>query len=438
VKNTDSRIPANFSSLSKVPSTTGIYFFSKGSKHLYIGKSINIRARLKSHFENAKIASSKADAYVQRSDNISWIVTDSEFKALLLESKYIQKYKPRYNVRWRDDKSFLYIKITIKDQYPKILITRRETDKKALYFGPFSSVKIIRNILKEIRRVFPFCMQKNITSRACFYAKIHLCKPCPNVIEKTEHSDEKVKLQKCYRKNIRGVIKVLDGSSELILKSLYYSLNKLKELEKYEEAIPVRESILRLERMITIRKFDEEVIEQYNQSERQLTALMQLLNKYLKLSTLLRIECYDMSTLTFENSTASMVVFTDGLSDKKEYKRFKIKSEAQSDFEMFDEVLRRRFKNKWQKPDLIVVDGGKPQVRVVQKILSDFNESIPLIGIAKRPDRLIIGDETLLTVKPPRHHPGFRLVQSLRDESHRFAKKYHLFLRGKTDGIMKG
>ena len=88
--------------------------------------------------------------------------------------------------------------------------------------------------------------------------------------------------------------------------------------------------------------------------------------------------------------------------------------------------------------DLIVVDGGKPQVRVVQKILSDFNESIPLIGIAKRPDRLIIGDETLLTVKPPRHHPGFRLVQSLRDESHRFAKKYHLFLRGKTDGIMKG
>ncbi len=430
-------VDCNKHSINQTPTTTGIYIFKEKNTPIYIGKSVNIRARLKSHFENAKI-DAKEKSIIDASTSIEYIVTDSEFKALLLESKCIQKFKPKYNVRWRDDKSFLYIKITNKDTYPKVLITRRETDKNALYFGPFSSVKIIRNILKEIRRVFPFCTQRNITNRACFYSKIHLCNPCPNDIEKTENSTEKTQLKKLYRKNIRGVIKVLDGTPELILKSLYDSLNQLKDEEKYEDAILIRESIFRLERMITLKKFDEEVLEQYNQSEKQMQALIQLLNKYLKITTLLRIECYDMSTMTFENSTASMVVFTDGLSDKKEYKRFKIKSNAQSDFEMFDEVLRRRLKNNWQQPDLIVVDGGKPQVRVVQKILESFGKEIPLIGIAKRPDRLIIGDETLLTVKPPRHHPGFRLVQSLRDESHRFAHNYHLFLRGKTDGIMKG
>ena len=131
--------------ITQIPTTTGIYIFQSNKIPTYIGKSVNIRARLNSHFENAKI-DAKEQSIIESSDKIEYIITDSEFKALLLESKYIQKYKPRYNVRWRDDKSFLYIKITIKDTYPKILITRREADKKALYFGPFSSVKIISKI----------------------------------------------------------------------------------------------------------------------------------------------------------------------------------------------------------------------------------------------------------------------------------------------------
>lgn len=424
------------SSLTFVPTTTGIYIFLKDTKPTYIGKSVNLRARLNSHFENAKL-DAKEQSIIESSNKIEYIVTDSEFKALLLESKLIQKYKPKYNVRWMDDKSYLYIKITKNVLYPKVFITRKEHEKNAIYFGPFSSVKIIRNILKEIRRVFPFCTQNKLSNRRCFYAKIHLCDPCPNEIESIENSKEKKSLQTVYKKNMRGVVNVLDGKPEIILKSLYTTLDALKERENYEEAILIRERILRLERLITISRFDEDAIDQYNQSSRQIQALMQLLKKYVPISSLHRIECYDMSTLTFENSTASMVVFTDGLSDKKEYKRFKIKKPAQSDFEMFDEVLRRRFKNNWLLPDLIVVDGGKPQVRVVQKVLSSLTIDIPLIGIAKRPDRIVIADNMLLSIKPPRHHPGFRLIQALRDESHRFAKKYHLYLRGKTDGIMK-
>ncbi len=128
-----------------------------------------------------------------------------------------------------------------------------------------------------------------------------------------------------------------------------------------------------------------------------------------------------------------MVVFTEGNSDKKEYKRFKIKNEkAESDFEMMDEVIRRRFKNDWPHPDLLVVDGGKPQVRTVLKVLHEMDIQVPLIGIAKRPDRIVLGTEHYLSLRPRSDHPGFQLLQALRDESHRFAKKYHVLLRGKN------
>ena len=414
-----------------LPTTNGIYIFEYKNKPIYIGKSVNIKARVKSHIENAK-NDAKERAIIEGADSLDHIVTDSEFKALLLESKLIQQHKPRYNVRWRDDKSYLYIKVTKKEQYPKFYITRKEDDKKAIYFGPFSSVRVATDILREIRKVFPFCTQKNITNRRCFYAKIKLCNPCPNDIEKTESPELKATLQKIYKDNIRNAIRVLDGKTEIVIEKLYKEINKLTKEGKFEDAIPYRDRLFRLEGVLLRRKFDTNNLEEYNKSEKRVQSLQQLLKPYYDLQKLERIECYDMSTMSFENSTASMVVFTEGLSDKKEYKRFKIKGEnVQSDFDMFKEIMSRRFRNKWPEPDLLILDGGKPQIRAAKEVLDAMNVTIPLIGIAKRPDRIVIGDETLLTIKPPRHHPGFRLVQSMRDESHRFAKKYHVLLRSK-------
>jgi len=414
-----------------LPTTNGIYIFKYKKKPIYIGKSVNIKARIKSHIENAK-NDAKERAIVETADELEYIVTDSEFKALLLESKLIQKHKPKYNVRWRDDKSYLYIKVTKKDPYPKFFITRKEDDKNALYFGPFASVRVANDILREIRKVFPFCTQKNITNRKCFYAKIKLCDPCPNEIEKTESSVLKKELQKKYRENTRNAIRVLEGKTEVVIDKLYKQINQLTKVDKFEDAIPYRNRLFRLEGVLLRRKFDSNNLEEYNKSEKRIQSLQQLLKPYFDLSKLERIECYDMSTMSFENSTASMVVFTEGLSDKKEYKRFKIKGDhVQSDFDMFKEIMQRRFKNKWPEPELLILDGGKPQIRAAKEVLDAMHVMIPLIGIAKRPDRIVIGDETLLTIKPPRHHPGFRLVQSMRDESHRFAKKYHVHLRSK-------
>lgn len=419
------------SELASVPTTNGIYIFRCGKMPVYIGKSVNLKARLISHIENAK-KDPKEAAIIEAADSIDWIVTDSEFKALILESQLIQKHLPKYNVRWRDDKSYLYIKVTIHEDYPKFFITRREEDKKSLYFGPFPSVVVATNILREIRKVFPFCSQKKITNRKCFYAKIGMCNPCPNDIEKLEDKNEKLKERREYRKNIRSIIKILEGRIDPVVDQLYKEINQLIKEERYEEAIPFRNRLYRLESVILRRKFGSDP-EEYNVSQTRLDSLLKLLSPHFpELTTADRIECFDMSTFQFKESTASMVVFTGGLSDKKEYKRFKIKNQqAESDFEMMDEVLRRRFKNDWQKPDLLVVDGGKPQVRVAMKVLSDLNLSIPLIGIAKRPDRIILGKDSQLSVRPPANHPGFRLIQSLRDESHRFAKKYHVHLRNK-------
>lgn len=424
-------IPAKREELKHIPTTNGVYIFEQKGTPIYIGKSINLKARLISHFEAAKV-DPKASGYVTNADRIAYYLTDSEFKALILESELIQKHHPKYNVRWMDDKSYLYIKATIKDEFPKFFITRRENDTKSIYFGPFPSVKVATNLLREIRKVFPFCTQKKISKNPCFYAKIKLCNPCPNDITQIEDEEERKRLTKEYKNNVKQVIKVLEGKVDTVVKQLYSKIDELTKKQKFEEAIWYRDRLLRLEGIVLKRKFDTEYLDDFNVADKRVKSLQKLLSPYLPIEKLERIECYDMSTFSFKESAASMVVFTNGLSDKKEYKRFKIKNEeAQSDFEMIDEVVRRRLKNSWPKPDLFVIDGGKPQVRTVMKVFSETGTNIPLIGIAKRPDRLIIGEGNLLSVRPQSDHPGFKLIQSLRDESHRFAKKYHVYLRNK-------
>ena len=282
------------SELQDVPTTNGIYIFRSGKTPVYIGKSVNLKARLVSHIENAK-KDPKEAAIIEAADNIDWIITDSEFKALILESQLIQKYLPKYNVRWRDDKSYLYIKATVKDEYPKFFITRREEDKKSLYFGPFPSVVVATNILREIRKVFPFCSQKRITNRKCFYAKIGMCNPCPNDIEKLEDKTQKIKEKKEYRKNIRNVIRILEGKIDPVVDQLYKEINKLIKEEKYEEAIPYRNRIYRLESVVLRRKFGNDTNE-YNISETRVDSLFKLLSPHFpELNSVDRIECFDIS-----------------------------------------------------------------------------------------------------------------------------------------------
>ncbi|MEN9327819.1 MAG: hypothetical protein RI947_627 [Candidatus Parcubacteria bacterium] len=430
-------VPATREGLQSVSSTNGIYIFIGKGHVMYIGKSVNLKARLISHFENAKIDNKEA-AIIQHSDTIEYIITDSELKALLLESELIQTHKPKYNARWMDDKSYIYVKVTVKDRYPKIYPVRREKDGVSQYFGPFPSIRSIEELLREIRRVFPFCTQKKLGKKPCFYSKIGLCNPCPSAIEQIEDEEERKKLTKQYRYNLRQIIRIFKGETDLVLKTLYKELKDLTKTESYEEALELRNRIFTMEHLIHDRLFVADVTQNYNQSDESTARLIALLKQYFpNLSSIKRVECYDISNFQQKDITASMVVFNEGIIDKKEYRRFKIKNEQiQSDFDAMDEVFRRRFRQSWQSPDLIVVDGGRPQVKRVLEVLDEIQVNIPLIGIAKHPDRLVIGIQGLPVNKPPVHNLGFNMIRSLRDESHRFAKKYHVLLRNKHLNII--
>ncbi len=426
------KLQVNRDSIKKLDSHIGIYIFKEKNKPTYVGKSVNIKARLLSHLENAKIHP-KERRLIDTADEIETIQTDSEFKALLLEAELIKTYRPKYNVRWKDDKSYLYIKVSVKENYPKISLSRKERDGKSRYFGPFSSTQNVYEILREIRKIFPFCMQNKIGRLPCFYSKIGLCNPCPSFIENSKNPEEHVKLKREYRRNIRLVMKLLEGKIEVLQSSLYKRLKTLTKEEDYEKAIQIRNLILRLESLATRRHFNPFDSTTYNQGKSNIKELLALLRPHFpNLTEISRIEAYDISDLGKKHATASMVVFSDGQPSKSNYRKFRIRNlKLQSDFEMIDEVLKRRFKNDWPLPELLVVDGGRPQVRVLLKALISMNLQLPVIGIAKNPDRIIMGVDDLPTIKPKTNNQGFNLIRHMRDEAHRFARKYHLHLREK-------
>jgi excinuclease ABC subunit C len=215
-----------------------------------------------------------------------------------------------------------------------------------------------------------------------------------------------------------------------IIKGLQLHLNKLAKNKKYEEAIIVRNKILRFDRLMDL-KSDENYLD--SNSEKKLDEMRIMLKKYFsQIKKLSRIEAYDISNLGLKQAVASMVVMKDNQMDKKEYRRFKIKqTNLRSDFERLNEVINRRLKQSWPMPDLMVIDGGRPQLKIVKKVLSANQVDIPLIGIAKNPDRVIVGIDKYPNLFLKNGSPILNVIRLLRDESHRFARKYHLFLRSK-------
>lgn len=409
------------SQIDNLPSTIGIYFFKNDKVINYIGKSVNIKARVSSHLENAKL-DNKEKLIIENSNIVEAIATESEFKALILEAKLIRELQPKYNSIWKDDKSPLYIKITVKEEFPKIIITRKPLDG-SLYFGPFSSVRMVEKIINDIRRIIPFCTQKKLSKKACFYSKIGLCNPCPNEIKNIEQ-------KKQYKKNIRQVISILNGNVKNIVKDLSQRLNVLIKNNQYEQAIVIRNKMFRFNRLLSL-KDDSDF--SFKDNEKKINEMFLFFKKYFpKLKKLERIETYDISNLGLKQAVGSMVVMNNGQIDKKEYRKFRIKQLGlRSDFDRLKEVINRRLQQKWPFPDLMIVDGGKPQIKAILKILNSNKVSIPLVGIAKNPDRMIAGIEGYPNLFLKNDSDILNIIRLLRDESHRFARKYHLFLRSK-------
>lgn len=409
-----------------LPETPGIYIFSNTDYPIYVGKAINLKRRVDSYFDLH--LERKTTKMISQAKYLSIIKVNSELEALLLESNLIRKYMPQYNIQAKDDKHPLYIRIT-KENYPRVITARKisETEKNLAFFGPFPNSSNVKSVLRMLRRIFPYSDHK-MGKRGCLYSHIGLCDPCPNeIVQKTENLRQK-KLTKQYFKNIRRVRNILSGNFNAVRKEMIKEMEGYSKKQEYEKASEVRNKIRILDYITQPRLPTEFYMQNPNLVEDlrniELAELKRILTKSnLVIKKLNRIECFDVAHLAGSSAAASMVTFINGEPDKTDYRHFRIRQrKGNSDIGSLKEVITRRLKHieDWGRPDLIIVDGGKGQVNAFTKILNSNDLDIPVIGIAKNPDRLITGD-----LKVKLQGGALHLLSRIRDEAHRFAGVYH-------------
>ena len=409
-----------------LPHAPGVYLYrSADGSILYIGKAKDLRKRVSQYFLRDDAINAKTKLLVSQISKIETIVTASEFDALLLEAKLIHDNAPKYNVVLKDDKSPLYILLTLSEPLPHVLTMRRSDLPAHIHpedalFGPFQSATMARSILRQLRHTVPFCTQKKRTGKPCFYSHIGLCTPCPSATGTDAHM---------YRRNIFRLKNILSGKSDAVLTDLEKEMKLAAGMQKFEDALALRDHIQNLRDMLQ-KKYDPLL---YITSDtgaediyaRELASLSALLG----IKQLHRIECIDISNTGGANATGSLVVLTDGRKDTSQYKRFRIRREnAPNDPAMIREVVTRRFSHpEWPMPDLLVIDGGKAQVTAAQIA------PVKVIGLAKRFEEIIVpyGNDWKV-IRIPYTSPALHVVQRIRDEAHRFALRYHRLLRKKA------
>jgi excinuclease ABC subunit C len=410
----------------------GIYIFlSRENKILYVGKAKNLKKRVSSYFQKHVDLGTKTSILVSQIAKIKTIIVNSEIEAFILENKYIKGYKPKYNLKLTDDKAYLMVRITIKDEYPKVLTTRRQDDDGSIYFGPYpNNAGALRIVLKTIRKIFPYQSIPNHDKRICLYNHLGLC-PCPPVFDSAEFKKE-------YKKNIKHIIDFLNGKTKKILRELKEERDDLSKNEKFEAANKAQNKINAIE-LVTGPSYktsidldvDSNLTDDLKEKEiNELTSVLR--NNHIPVEYLARIECYDISNISGTNATGSMVVFTNGQKDSSQYRKFKIRFiNTPNDFGMMEQVLQRRMKHsEWSLPNLVIVDGGKGQVSTAVKVLSKLNVDIPIIGLAKKEETIVTAD--LKEIILPKDSNALKLIMRIRDEAHRFAITYHRKLRSKS------
>ncbi|OGD86851.1 hypothetical protein A2Z23_00605 [Candidatus Curtissbacteria bacterium RBG_16_39_7] len=405
----------------KLPRKPGVYLFkSKSGKTIYVGKSVNLRARVKSYFQPESQLGPKTALMVREIHGVDRILVSSELEALLLEASLIKKRQPKYNVIWKDDKSPLYIKITIGEKIPLITTARMEREAKGvLFFGPFTKAGVAKGVLKTLRRIFPYCQHKRI-QKSCLWVHLGLC-PDPY------RGD-----LKNYRKNIKNIIMILRGESKNVIVKLEKEMKVMASQEGFENAAKIKKQMDDIKYLTQVFHRPEEYLERPTLYEDLVVQRLVDLTQLLSLSDKpRRIEAFDISNIMGKQASGSMIVFSDGEKDRSSYRRFRIKTkDTPDDVAMMKEVLRRRFRNNWSLPDLIVIDGGLGQLNAALTILTEFKLKIPTIALAKRLEEIYRPGKKE-TLRLEKDSSALQLLKEIRDEAHRFAISYHRKLREK-------
>ena len=533
--------------LAVLPEKPGVYLMHDASgKVIYVGKAVVLKNRVRSYFRNLASHTPKVKAMVAKIAEIETIVTSSEVEALILECNLIKKYRPRYNISLKDDKTYPYLKVTLQEDFPRLYVTRRQLRDGARYYGPYADAGAMHATVKLLRSMFPLrtCRKMNV-DRPCLNYHIKRClAPCAGYISKAD-----------YHKMIKSVCMVLDGRTTELERDLKQQMQEAADNYAFEEAARLRDQLQAVARLNEAQKAvtnnggdmdifglgqdmtglcvqlffvrkgkligrdnffmpdggdtPQEVItafvkQYYNEAtfipkevvlpylpeedEKQLIETwlsdkaqrrvelllpqrgvkkdllklanenaVKLLNERLRKGSLSlkndlqaaeelqqalglehpleRMDCFDISHTQGSETVASMVVFRNGTSSKKDYRRYKIVSAEgkPDDFKSMQEVVYRRYRDYEDLPSLVVIDGGKGQLSSALEVIRGLGlDDLPVVGLAKREEEIFKPHQSE-SIMLDRDGAALHLIQRIRDEAHRFAITYHRKLRGKRN-----
>jgi len=442
-----------------------VYFHkSESGEIIYVGKAAVLKNRVRQYFQNSRDMDIKTKALVAEIYDTDWVETESEIDALFLESEMVKRYMPRYNILLRDDKSQMFVRIDMKSEWPHVSFTRNPADDQADYFGPYYNGFAVKKALRYLRKTFPYYTKTPSGDRPDLDAHLGLS-PQPGVT-----SEE-------YKKGLRKLIRYLKGDRVALANELERDMKTAAGLHNFELAANLRNKLSNMKELQRRIMFGDK--EFLNISKDKALADLRDILGLSKLPA--RIEGYDISHMSGTNVVASMVVFTNGVSDRANYRKFKTRLEHNDDVYNMNETLMRRLSEKnikaWGKPDLLLIDGGKGQLDGALKALEAREVSIPTISIAKREEEIIVhksrshidsdriesfiqhppagvavidsGDYYTINLhagqrnasshsrnlraadgnSPMMYSDVTKLFQRIRDESHRFAVSYHTVLK---------
>jgi excinuclease ABC subunit C len=450
--------------LKSLPRAPGVYFHkSKTGEIIYVGKAALLKNRVRQYFQSTRDMDVKTRALVEEINDTDWVETESELDALFLESEMVKRYMPRYNILLRDDKSQMFIRIDMKNEWPYVSFTRNPADDKAEYFGPYYNGFAIKKALRFLRRIFPYYTKPpKLDGRPDLDAHIGLS-PRPGVTS-TE-----------YKQTLRQLVRYIEGGRKTIIKEIEKQMKQAAKAHDFEAAASLRNKLTDLRALQQKIMFGDREFMDISK-DKALTDLRELFG-LAKIPV--RIEGYDISHMGGTNVVASMVVFTNGVSDRANYRKFKTRIEQNDDYANMHETLTRRLSEKnikaWGMPDLILIDGGKGQLDAALRALEERHLAIPTISIAKREEEIIVhptrshidvqklegyirepvadlvvtrsGEYLVVNLHPgqlnasghsknlrggtglSQHVDVTKLFQRIRDESHRFAVSYHTVLK---------
>ncbi len=419
-----------------LPHACGVYLMRDGAGEiLYIGKAKDLAARVAQYFDASRHPLKNA-ALMPLVRRIDYVPCASEREALLLEQRLIRSRQPFFNVLWKDDKSYPFVKITLGEDFPRLMMTRRKIADGSAYFGPYPKAAPVKALLRDLwrRKIFPlrpcrwtFGVGKPLAERkihGCLYYHTRECPaPCAGRISRTEYRKIAERAAMFFKGDYRRLIKDFDqrmrrASSKLDFEGAARWRNNLRGMEQLAERV----------RMNRVMPGEIEKPLASSRATEELQSVLRLERPPF------HIECFDVSHFQGRAHVAAMSCFRGGEPNKGHYRRFRIKTVAGvDDFAALFEVVGRRYRRLAagkEPPDLVLIDGGPGQLHAAQRALKDAGVRIPIASLAKRLEA-VYTPESAAPLILPRSSEALKLLQRLRDEAHRFGVTYHRLLRRK-------